>query len=62
LLSHATCAATYWSSWFATSYASMVIVSLLVSLAGMYPFRYTDWTVMFVFLVGRCRLPLSNPR
>ena len=24
----------YWSSWFATSYASMVIVSLLVSLAG----------------------------
>lgn len=41
----------YWSSWFATSYASLLLVSFLVSLVGMYPFRYTDWTVTLMFLV-----------
>ena len=40
----------YWSSWFVTSYASLLLVSFLVSLIGLFPFRYTDWTVMFLFL------------
>lgn len=47
----------YWSSWFVTSYASLLLVSLLVSLVGIYPFRYTDWTLTFAFLaLWTCQL------
>ena len=40
----------YWGSWFTTSYASLALVSFLVSAIGSYPFKHTDWTVTFAFL------------
>ena len=40
----------YWGSWFTTSYASLLLVSFLVSAIGSYPFKHTDWTVTFIFL------------
>ena len=47
----------YWSSWFVTSYTSLLLVSLLVSIVGIYPFRYTDWTLTFAFLaLWTCQL------
>ena len=47
----------YWSSWFVTSYTSLLLVSLLVSVVGIYPFRYTDWTLTFAFLaLWTCQL------
>lgn len=41
----------FWLSWFITHWTSLAITSFIVSLIGVYPFAYSEWTVNFVFFL-----------
>jgi len=41
----------YWSSWFLTHWSSLVLSMFISALIGLYPFEYTNFAIMFLFLI-----------